>query len=90
MRTLLREVFDEAGRIGLRWYERLVLVCLAALLLVLGKRVGEVIVAALKNAKPQAVADENGPQREPSEPDPEATDPRVSGRPDERDSGSGG
>jgi hypothetical protein len=78
---LLREVFAEAGRLGLRPWERLVLVLAAALFLVMGKRVGEVVAAAIRNAKlePAPVSDENGPQPPgvtfPADPDPDKTEP---------------
>jgi hypothetical protein len=79
---LLREVFAEASRLGLRPWERLVLILAAALFLVMGKRVGEVVAAAIRNAKLEPApepADENGPQPPgvtfPADPDPDRSEP---------------
>jgi hypothetical protein len=70
-RSLFAKVMAEAGRLGLVWWERLVLILAVALLLVMGREARDV----LRNLKlePQEPADEGGAmppgQQFPTDPD---------------------
>ena len=61
---LIRAVLAEATKLGLAWWERILLVLAAALVRVLAKRAGKSILEALKRIKieEQVVMDEGGPQ----------------------------